>query len=285
MIQDYLKTLPQYLLPKQSLTHLAGLLANVHSPRIKNWLIKRFIRQYQVNMQEALEENPESYACFNDFFTRLLKSTCRPLAEADIVSPVDGTISEIGKINEGQIFQAKGHFYSVSELLSCDPVTSKRFAKGKFVTLYLSPKDYHRIHMPIDAELEKIIYIPGKLFSVQPSTVRVVPYLFSRNKRLVAFFKTHAGPMAMVLVGATIVGAIGTKWQGDVKCKGQKQVIDYQQENDSTTTVSKGEEMGYFKLGSTVVLLFADGEKLEWLDSLKPGQSICLGQALGTIHE
>ncbi|MBA3537199.1 MAG: phosphatidylserine decarboxylase [Tatlockia sp.] len=278
MFKDYLKTMPHLFLPKHGLTHFAGFMANVQTPAIKNWLIHDFIKRYGVNMAEACEENPENYACFNDFFIRHLKPECRPLVKADIVSPVDGSVSELGAIKAGQIFQAKGRYYTVAELLASE---SREFNKGSFATLYLSPKDYHRIHMPIDAQLKKMIYVPGKLFSVQPPTARVIPHLFARNERLVCFFETKLGPMAMVLVGATIVGAIGTRWHGDLKRSKQMQHLDLTLLPEADTFIRQGEEMGYFKLGSTIVLLFADGEKVHWQKSLRAGSSICYGQALG----
>ena len=279
MLRDYWKTLPQYVVPKQSLTSFAGLMANVKIPAIKNHLITRFITKYNVNMADALDENPLNYASFNDFFIRHLKPERRPLAKADIVSPVDGTVSELGKIEQGQILQAKGRYYTVEELLASPKDLSNNFINGHFATLYLSPKDYHRIHMPIDATLRQMIYVPGKLFSVQPATARVVPQLFARNERLVVLFDTSVGLMAMVLVGATIVGAIGTSWHGDINRSKNKQQFDYQ-----SIPFLQGAEMGYFKLGSTVVLLFADGEKLKWLDDIKAGDSIQYGQALGTFQ-
>lgn len=285
MFNDYLKTLPQFMVPKPALTRFAGFMANVQTPVIKNMLIRRFIQKYGVDMSEAREENPEHYSCFNEFFIRHLKPECRPLAQADIVSPVDGSISEIGRIEQGQILQAKRRYYTVAELLACDAGLSSQFSSGCFATLYLSPKDYHRIHMPIDAKLKEMIYVPGKLFSVQPTTARIVPHLFARNERLVTFFETQVGLMAMVLVGATIVGAIGTRWQGDIKRSPQKQYLNFAELSQSEANVRQGEEMGYFKLGSTVVLLFADGQRVHWLNDLVPGTSIRYGQAFGQVVE
>ncbi|CEK12196.1 archaetidylserine decarboxylase [Legionella hackeliae] len=285
MLNDYIKTLPQFIIPKQLLTRLSGLLANVRSPAIKNLLIRRFIQQFCVDMQEAKEQNPEKYGSFNEFFIRHLKEECRPLAEADIVSPVDGFISEIGIIKQGQILQAKGRYYTVEQLLACLPTLSDQFINGCFATLYLSPKDYHRIHMPIDATLREMIYVPGKLFSVQPAVARIVPHLFARNERLVIFFDTKVGLMAMVLVGAAIVGAIGTKWHGDLKRSRKIQHFSYADLEQKNIFMMQGEEMGYFKLGSTVVLLFANGEKVHWMNSLVAGQSIHYGQAFGKITD
>jgi phosphatidylserine decarboxylase len=283
MFFELLKTLTQYLIPQHGLTAFAGCLADVKNPRVKNYIIRRFISKYSVNMSEALIEDPGLYSSFNDFFIRPLKPECRPLAQADIISPVDGCVSEIGMINEGQLVQAKGRYYSVEELLSCDLVTAQQFIQGQFVTLYLSPKDYHRVHMPMDAELQSMTFIPGALFSVQPTTTRMVPKLFARNERLAVFFKTKVGPMAMVLVGATIVGAIGTSWHGDLKRGKNKISFDYTQ--DAThKKIARGNEMGFFKLGSTVVLLFANGNQVRWLESLKAGSTVRFGQAIGCIE-
>lgn len=282
MSLDLLKTFPQYIIPKQGLTAFAGYMADVKEPKVKNYLIQRFINKYQVNMSEALIEDPKAYACFNDFFIRHLKPESRPLATADLISPVDGCVSELGAIHQGQLIQAKGRDYSVAELLACSDEQAQPFINGQFATLYLSPKDYHRVHMPMDAELLSMTYVPGALFSVQPTTARVVPKLFARNERLVISFATKAGPMMMVMVGATIVGAIGTRWHGDVKRSRQNKFFDYRQ-----TTINKalrqGDEMGYFKLGSTVILLFANGEQVHWQEQLSAGSAIRFGEALGTI--
>lgn len=283
MSLDLLKTFPQYIIPKQSLTAFAGCVADVKTPRIKNYIIQKFIKKYQVNMSEALIEDPTAYASFNDFFIRHLKPECRPLAVADIVSPVDGCISEIGLIKEGQLVQAKGRDYSVAELLACDETVAKQFINGQFATMYLSPKDYHRIHMPMDAELVSMNYIPGALFSVQPTTARVVPRLFARNERLAVFFNTKIGPMVMVLVGATIVGAIGTSWDGEIK-RSKKSINTEYPQSFVKKEMKQGEEMGYFKLGSTVVLLFAQGEKVQWDHSLQAGSTIRFGQEIAAIN-
>lgn len=275
MSLDLFKKLPHYLLPKQALTFLVGCLAKVKNPIIKNFLIKQFIAAYHVNMKEAVNEDPHSYVDFNDFFIRHLKTDCRPIASAQVISPVDGCVSEIGRIQSGQLIQAKGKEYTVQELLACDEQTAASFAQGHFATLYLSPKDYHRIHMPIDAELKSMTYVPGALFSVKPSTVNTIPKLFARNERLVVFFNTALGPMSMVLVGATIVGAIGTSWHGELQ-RSQKEVSFAYQDR----FLKQAEEMGYFKLGSTVILLFADADKVQWNDRLTAGSPIRFGEAL-----
>ena len=283
MLSDYTKLFLQYIMPKHSLTSFAGWLADMKSPFIKNALIQYFIRKYDVNMSEAREENPEKYASFNAFFIRQLKPNCRPIAPTGIISPVDGCISEIGHIKQGLLLQAKGHVYSIQELLACDDERSATFNAGLFTTLYLSPKDYHRVHMPIDATLKEMIYVPGQLFSVQPATARMVPKLFARNERLVVFFESAVGPMAMVLVGATIVGAIGTSWHGDIKRGQTLQHFIYPPDTNPQTALSKAQEMGYFKLGSTVILLFADSTRLQWRQGLHAGDKIRFGESLGII--
>lgn len=277
MSLDFIKTIPQHLYPHRALNALAQNLANATHVGLKNYLIKWFIAKYQVNMQEAITEDPYAYSSFNDFFIRQLKPDCRPIAKEGIVSPVDGNISEIGRIDLGQLLQAKGRYYSVSELLACEPELANKFDSGLFATLYLSPKDYHRVHMPMDAELTSMTYIPGSLFSVQPMTARVIPKLFARNERLVVFFQTDLGPMVMVLVGAAIVGAIEAKWHGVLK-RGNK-VVRY---NYKDKFLHKGDEMGYFKLGSTVVLLFADSNKVQWDKNLRAGSPLQYGQKIAS---
>lgn len=280
MSLDLLKTIPQYIIPKHGLTALAGCLADVKNLAVKNYIIQRFINKYQVNMSEALIEDPTAYSCFNDFFIRHLKPECRPLAKADIISPVDGCISEIGPLQDGQLIQAKGHNYSVAELLACSDEAASPFINGHFATLYLSPKDYHRVHMPMDGELLSMTYVPGALFSVQPTTARVVPKLFARNERLVMSFATKAGPMMMVMVGATIVGAMGTTWHGDLK-RGKKIThFDYSQ-TVMKKDFAQGDELGYFKLGSTVIMVFAQHDVMHWEKHLSAGDAIRFGEKLG----
>lgn len=279
MMNDYLKSIPHIILPKHALTLYAGLVANLKVPFIKNRLIRRFIEKHGVNMEEAAQPDITHYACFNDFFIRHLKPGCRPMASADIVSPVDGAVSEMGSIQTGQLLQAKGRYYSVQELLACDKVTAQQFHSGHFATLYLSPKDYHRVHMPIDGMLSQMTYVPGRFYSVQPALTKTIPDLFSKNQRLVVQFQTSVGLMAMVLVGATVVGRIGTAWQGDIARSRDIRKIAYTQEKH----LKKGEEMGYFKLGSTVILLFSQEVPMQWHQALATGQSIRLGEAMGDI--
>lgn len=281
ILSDKLHAIFHRLLPKQALTALAGYLASIKTPAIKNYLIRYFMRKHHINMSEALDDNLDHYADFNAFFIRQLKPECRPIAPATIVSPVDGYVSQIGEIQKGSLIQAKGRDYSVLELLAGNEALSSTFDNGLFATLYLSPQDYHRVHMPIDATLKEMIYVPGKLFSVQPVTTRVIPKLFARNERLIVIFETPVGLMAMVLVGATIVGAIGTAWEGDVVRSNKPRHVTYAKTDSFSTAMRQAEEMGYFKLGSTVILLFSDKQSVQWKPTLKPGDKIRFGEALG----
>lgn len=257
---DKLKITLQYLLPKHLLSRLAGKLAAAQLGWFSHLLIKLFIKAYKINMAEAKYEQANAYASFNEFFTRPLKDNIRPLAtEQDIVvHPVDGTISQLGDIVEGQLVQAKNHNYSLQSLLGGKPETAAPFLGGKFATIYLAPKDYHRIHMPVAGTLRQMIYIPGELFSVNPLTAENVPDLFARNERVVTIFDTEPGPLALVLVGATIVASIETVWAGTITPPAGKQIFrwQYPATGDTVIRLEKGAEMGRFKLGSTVVLAF-----------------------------
>lgn len=265
------------MLPKRMLTALAGLLANIKIVWIKNYLIRYFLKNHDVNMQEAVHESVDAYGSFNDFFIRPLKPGLRPIATADVVSPVDGFVSEFGKINQGQLLQAKGLYYTVEELLASD--SCDVFHDGSFMTLYLSPKDYHRVHMPCAGVVQDMTHVPGTLFSVQPLTTRHITKLFARNERLVVWFETEFGPMVVVLVGATIVGAIGTCWQGDLPRP--KKAKSYRNEvaGFADKSLKKADELGYFKLGSTAIVLFS--KQVQFTPQLKAGMSIRLGEVLG----
>lgn len=278
---DNLFVLSQYMIPQHGLSRTAGLLAETKVPVIKNAFIEWFIDKYQVDMSEAEHESAKDYANFNEFFTRPLKSGARAIdnTEAAIISPVDGAVSQLGAIEHGRVFQAKGQSFSLTELLGGNIERAKPFLGGNFTTIYLSPKDYHRIHMPITGTLKEMIYIPGKLFSVNPVTTEKVSALFARNERVVAIFDTELGPMAMVLVGAMIVASIETVWAGLVAPKrGGIQVHNYEAKN---ITINKGEEMGRFKLGSTVVMAFPQNA-MDWETLLNPEDSVRLGQKIAT---
>ena len=254
-MSDTLAVLPQYLIPKQALTALAGKFASARAGNTTTAVIRWFVNRYQVNMAEAANPDIASYATFNEFFTRPLKPGARPLAQADWVCPVDGAVSQLGSIERDQIFQAKGHSYSTTALVGGDAALAAQFQDGHFATIYLSPRDYHRIHMPCDGKLLRMIYVPGDLFSVNPTTARGVPGLFARNERVVCVFDTAHGQMVLTLVGATIVGSMATVWHGLVNPPrpGRLWEKSYQ---PGAVTLRQGEEMGRFMLGSTVVLLF-----------------------------
>jgi phosphatidylserine decarboxylase len=278
MSNDRLAVLPQYLLPKGALTRLAGRVAGAERGAATTRLIRWFVGRYGVDMSEAAEPDIAAYKSFNDFFTRALKPGARPLAQADLVCPVDGAISQYGRIRGAQIYQAKGHDYSTRALVGGDAELASRFDDGHFATLYLSPKDYHRIHMPCAGRLTRMLHVPGELFSVNPSTARGVPGLFARNERVVCVFEGEAGPFVMVLVGATIVGSMATVWHGVVNPPRPDQVREWRYE-DRTIELAQGAEMGRFLLGSTVVLLFQTGG-LQFNPGWMPGGSVRLGQMM-----
>jgi phosphatidylserine decarboxylase len=277
-VSDRFSVLHQYLLPKQALTAFAGWMASSKG-RVAPHLIRWFVGRYGVNMEEALNPDLASYTSFNEFFTRALSEGARPLADADFICPVDGTISQFGEIEHDQIFQAKGHRYSTTALLGGDRTLAAQFEHGSFATLYLSPRDYHRIHMPCDGRLTRMIYVPGSLFSVNPSTARGVPGLFARNERVVCMFDSAYGPFALVLVGATIVGSMQTVWHGVVNPPRGGTVREWHYK-EQEVMLKKGEEMGRFLLGSTVVMLFPRGV-LEFNPEWTATRSICMGEAMG----
>jgi phosphatidylserine decarboxylase len=279
-MSDRLKVLPQYLLPKQALTQLAGFAASREGGSATHAAIRWFIKRYGVNMAEALHEPPEHYKSFNEFFTRPLKPGMRPLADATWVCPVDGAISQFGAIERDQIFQAKGHSYSTAALLASTPQDALRFENGQFATLYLSPRDYHRIHMPCAGELTQMIHVPGELFSVNPTTARGVPGLFARNERVVCHFNTAHGPLALVLVGATIVGSMATVWHGVVNPPrpGTPRTWHY---TPGQVSLKQGDEMGRFLLGSTVVLVWPkQATMFAFNASWAPARPIRLGEVM-----
>lgn len=277
-MSDRLAVLPQYALPKRALTTLAGKFASARLGGLTTSVIRWFVGRYNVNMGEAANPDIASYASFNDFFTRALKDGARPLADADLICPVDGAISQFGPIAKDQVFQAKGHSYSTTALVGGDAALGARFENGHFATLYLSPRDYHRIHMPCAGELTRMIHVPGELFSVNPTTARGVPGLFARNERVVCVFESAQGPFVLVLVGATIVGSMATVWHGQVNPPrpGNLRQWDYA---PGQVRLQKGEEMGRFLLGSTVVMLFPQGP-LQFNPQWAPVRPIQLGEAM-----
>jgi phosphatidylserine decarboxylase len=271
----------QYLAPQHLLSRLTGWLAECRVRWLKDLLIRAFAWRYQVDMSEAREAELSAYPTFNDFFTRALKDGARPIEgdEGDIVCPADGVISQLGEIREGRLFQAKGHDYGLTELLGGDEERAARFANGHFATIYLAPRDYHRVHMPLAGELRAMRYVPGRLFSVNEVTADHVPGLFARNERAVCHFDTAAGPMTVVLVGAMIVAGIETVWAGQVApASGGLRHTDYAERQ----RLERGEEMGRFKLGSTVILLFGD-QAVSWLEDYRAGSRTRLGQRLGRV--
>ena len=284
---DKVKVAFQYLLPKHLISRLVGKFAAAQAGNITTAAIKWFIKRYQIDMSEAANPDPHSYKTFNAFFTRKLKSGIRPICQTPntIVQPVDGAISQFGGINSGQIFQAKGHNYSALALLGNQKEDAMRFDNGNFATIYLSPKDYHRIHMPIKGTLSKMTYVPGDLFSVNPLTARNVPDLFARNERVITIFETEIGPLAMILVGATIVASIETVWAGTITppC-GSLFSKNYPTEGESAITLEKGEEMGRFKLGSTVIMLFGQNAIDEFDHTIKLEAITRMGQAFASIN-
>lgn len=280
-VSDRLFVLSQYVLPKQALTALAGKAASAKGGALTTAVIRWFVKRYSVNMAEAANPDIAVYPTFNEFFTRPLKVGVRPIANAGLVCPVDGAISQFGRIERDQIFQAKGHSYSTTALVGGDSTLAKQFENGHFATIYLSPRDYHRIHMPCDGRLLRMIYVPGDLFSVNPATARGVPGLFARNERVVCVFEGPNGPFVLTLVGATIVGSMGTVWHGVVNPPRSREVREWRYD-DQQIVLRKGEEMGRFLLGSTVVLLFPQGP-LAFNPGWQPAGAVRLGEEMARI--
>lgn len=284
IVSDFLAVLPQYLLPKQALTALAGKFANAQLGKLSTAVIRRFVARYGVNMQEAANPDIASYASFNEFFTRPLREGARPLADAAFICPVDGAISQFGAIERDNIFQAKGHSYTTTALVGGDAELAAQFEDGSFATLYLSPKDYHRIHMPCAGRLRRMIHVPGELFSVNPTTARGVPGLFARNERVVCVFDGEhnggkSGQFVLTLVGATIVGSMATVWHGMVNPPRSRGIREWRYD-DRVIELKKGEEMGRFLLGSTVVMLFPK-DTLRFNPQWTPARALRMGEEMG----
>ncbi len=276
----------QYLLPHHLLSQVMYWITRSEWRPLKDFAIRKAIQLYKVDMQEAADPDPGNYRSFNDFFTRSLRADARPLAAEKnaVISPVDGTVSQAGKIEDGRIFQAKGHDYTLHELLGGDPKWSTAFEDGSFATIYLSPRDYHRIHIPLAGTLKKMIHVPGRLFSVSPATTRAIPRLFARNERVVSLFETEAGPMAVIMVGAIFVASMDTVWAGTVTPRRrQVQQWDYGRKSTAETKLRKGAEMGRFNMGSTVILLFGK-DAVEWSGQLVPDNVVRMGQSIAAIN-
>ncbi len=279
-MSDRLKVLLQYAMPKRHLTTFAGRVAGAQGGSMTTRLIRWFVGRYGVAMHEAENAELGSYKSFNDFFTRPLRAGVRPLADADFVCPVDGAISQFGAIDDHHMLQAKGHRFTTTELVGGDQALAAQFRHGSFANLYLSPKDYHRLHMPCDGELTRMIYVPGALFSVNPTTARGVPNLFARNERVVCVFHSREhGPFLMVLVGATIVGSMATVWHGVVNPKRTNKVSEWTYA-EQEIVLRKGEEMGRFLLGSTIIMLFKQ-DTIAFNSDWAPERQVRLGEMMG----
>ncbi len=274
-LSDRFKTLPQYLIPHHLLSRFVHHLTQLQLGFLTHWIIRLFIKVYGVDMQLAQNVDPKNYLSFNHFFTRALTPEARPLAKATLLSPVDGEISQLGIIENQSLLQAKGHAFKLTNLLAGEEQLAALFNDGLFCTIYLSPRDYHRIHMPMSGQLTKMIYVPGKLFSVNQRTSRVVPNLFARNERSICLFETDLGPMAVILVGALFVGSTETVWTGTLPYARNIRHWEY----ETPISLQQGEEMGRFNMGSTVILLLNPAQKA-WLDNLQPQTKVIMGQAL-----
>ncbi|MBS0350593.1 MAG: phosphatidylserine decarboxylase [Proteobacteria bacterium] len=272
----------QKVLPKHFLSRLLGRLAHSRCRVFKNWTIKIFIKYFEIDLSEAVVTEIDHFPSFNDFFIRKLKPEVRPIPNDPkiIAAPADGIISQMGQIQKGNLLQAKNHLYSLEELLGGDIETSRLFQNGQFCTIYLSPKDYHRVHMPISGKLEKMIYVPGKLFSVNHKSVKGIPRLFNQNERVICLFETAAGPMTMIFVGAMLVGGIVTQWSG--KVLPAKVSFPVEQAN-TLVFLNQGEEAGFFQWGSTVILLFGE-QQIEWRADLNSGARIKVGERIGLLN-
>jgi len=287
---DRLKAWPQYILPHYALSNFMYYLTRSTQRWWKNGFINWFANQYKVDMSEACDSDLRSYSSFNAFFTRPLKPEVRPIdaLPRSIISPVDGQISQAGSIKNERIFQAKGQEYSLLELLAGDTQWANQFKDGEFATIYLSPKDYHRIHAPISGQLIKMTHVPGRLFSVSPATTRAVPRLFARNERVISYFNTNAGPLAVIMVGAIFVASMETVWQGVITPPHGKNISQWtygsknNKENQNIISLDKGHELGRFNMGSTVILLFCKNS-VEWKPIMAAGNAIKMGQSMAKM--
>lgn len=283
-ISDIIKVWPQYILPQHTLSKLMSCLTHSENKTLKNWMIKQVIKHYGVNMDEAKAKNLNYFKSFNEFFTRELKPRARPLTQEmnAVACPADGAVSQAGLINDRNIFQAKGKSYTLLELLGGNTERAELFAEGTFATIYLSPKDYHRLHMPLTGTLKEMIHIPGKLFSVNSATTRSVPRLFARNERVAAIFDTEAGPMALVLVGAIFVSSIETVWHGVVTPPTHSYIQTWSYGDKTPVVLKQGEEMGRFNMGSTIIVLFGKN-RVAWNSGFQADKSVKLNEMIGQV--
>lgn len=277
--------LRQHLAPQRLLTTLAAKIARSQRPWLKNWAIKRFLKQYPVDLSDAIITDPYAYQCFNDFFTRRLTPQARPITPDPkaFTSPVDGTLANLGRLNKNEMIQAKGKSFTVEALLGNHTERAEAFEYGSYATIYLAPENYHRIHMPLPGVLTGMTYIPGKLFSVSLETADAIPNLFARNERLVCMFQTQIGPVALILVGAMLVAGIHTTWSGRVTPHAGRKRVQNWYYTEPKIELEKGEEFGHFQFGSTVIILTPENT-LHWNDSLQSGMPVKLGQTLGELH-
>lgn len=280
MLKEKFTVLLHHIFPQVALSRFGGWLAESRKPWLKRLLIGYFLWRYDVDLSDVVEPDVNKYASYNDFFIRHLRSEARPIAAGEnvLASPVDGFVSQYGKIENNMLLQAKGHRYSLSALLGVDAELENQFSEGDFMTLYLSPTDYHRVHMPIDGVLKKMIYVPGKLFSVNPISVRHVPGLFARNERLVCLFETPRGPMAYIMVGAMVVASIHTVWTGQVTPPHGSEIKTWHYESGEVV-LKKGDEVGHFRMGSTVIMVFPK-DTVSFDDALALEQHVLMGEAL-----
>ncbi|OOG27118.1 phosphatidylserine decarboxylase [Thioalkalivibrio denitrificans] len=276
---DLIKSLPLYALPHHAISRTVHALARMET-RLKDPVARWFIRRYGVDMSEAAETRPEAYPSFNAFFTRALRPDARPLDDdpTALLSPADSTVSALGRISEGRIIQAKGRDFSLETLLGGDAARAQPFRNGHFITLYLSPRDYHRVHMPAAGRLCETVYVPGRLFSVAPHTVRTIPNLFARNERVACLFDTERGPLASIMVGAINVGSIELVWAGEVTPPRHDPTVT--RHDDRPVELPRGAEMGRFNMGSTVILLLPD-VPFTWQSDLAPGMRVKVGEGIG----
>lgn len=278
---DRLRVLPQFLLPQHTLARAVYRLTRCEWPPLKNFLIRAFCAWFSVDMSTAENTEPAAYRHFNEFFTRALRHGARPIATGPdaIICPVDGSISQIGALTGEEMVQAKNRSYDLESLLAGDQEAVRAFTDGRFATLYLAPRDYHRIHMPVTGKLRRMIYVPGRLFAVNNHTTRVINRLFARNERVISLFDTELGPLAVIMVGALNVGSMETVWAGPIT-PAPKRAITTTDYRERQIVLQRGQELGRFNMGSTVILLFAR-KRIEWLSHLRADDPVTMGTALG----